>query len=167
MNKRTKALIAGGAAAAIIGVAGFAFADFVRSESATATNSAEQFNTLSVTADADDQALIPGEHSTVTLALTNPNAAKAKVVGIAPDPTTPVTVDPASLADPGDAEYCEDLIHLSPSGPGNAALPTLNGNGNASHVLNQAVTLDPAMDISCEGMSFTTKWVVQFQAVRS
>jgi hypothetical protein len=165
MNRnKLRALVATGAAAAVLGLAGFAFAAFTQHQAASATGSAEQFNAVTVTAAPISQALLPGEDSSVDLSLQNPNTVKAKVVSIS---AASVTVAPASLNVATDAGYCESMIHLNPNGSGNLGLLTLNGGGSATYTLNHAVTLDEAMDSRCEGMQFTTEWTVEFQAVRA
>ncbi len=163
MRKRIKVILAGTAAAGILAVSGFAFADFLRTSGASANNEAVKFETITVTAAADAQALLPGETSSVTLTINNPNAIKAKVVEIKPKDVDGVVVDPASLDNGDDADYCEGLITLTPSG----TLPTLNANGTASVVMNNAVKLEQEMDIRCEGMKVATNWEVKFQAVRA
>jgi hypothetical protein len=163
MRKRTKVILAGFAAAAVLGVSGFAFADFFRTTSAEASNEAVKFDSVTVSATADTQALLPGDSSSVTLAIGNPNTIKAKVIEIKPAAVNPVVVDPASIDVATDASYCEGLIDLLAS----SATPTINGGGSTVVIMNGAVTLDPAMDIRCEGMTFKTNWEVKFQAVRN
>jgi hypothetical protein len=166
-RNKLRAVVATGAAAAVLGIAGFAFAAFTQDQAANATGRAEQFDPITVSALPLSGAMLPGESSPVALTLTNPsgNSIKAKVVSISPEPT-PVTI--TVINNSADTAYCASMIVLKSNDANNVLpLPTINGNTDANYNLNSAVTFKEEMDSRCEGMEFKTNWVVQFQAVRA
>ncbi len=168
MRTKMKALIAGAAAVGIIGAGAVAYAAFGYSPVADAAGSAESFKAVTVTVPAGTKALLPGESDNVILKIENPNNgnAKAKVVAI-----TGVGVDvlqsSTSANTPEAKAYCESKIAQKVNDPSNVTpLPTLSG-GTSQYTLNNGVAFASDMDSTCEGITFTTKWKVEFQAVRS
>ncbi len=168
MLKRTKLAITGAVAAGAIAAAGIAYAAFGYSPVADAAGSAESFKAVTVTVPAGTKALLPGESDNVTLKIENPNNgnAKAKVVAIT-GAGVEVLQSSTSANTPEAKAYCEGKIVQKVNDPSNVTpLPTLSG-GTSQYTLNNGVAFANDMDITCEGITFVTKWKVEFQAVRA
>ncbi len=167
MLKRTKIAITGAVAAGTIAAAGIAYAAFGYSPVAEATGKADTFKPVTVTVDGATTTMLPGEKANVALKLTNPgdNTVKADVVSIT---GTGVEVLQSSLAGntPADKTYCESMVKQNVNPGAVNAIPLL-GAGTYDFTLVGGVEFLEAMDIRCQGMSYTTKWKVEFKAVRS
>ncbi len=163
---KLRAGIATAATAAVLGIGGFALAAFVQNSEAQATSKAATFAPVVVTGAIDGQNLLPGDSTKVTLTISNPtsNTVNAKVTSITAD-----GVDVAAASVGGSAETaadCATYVNQKTNDKLNIPFPTIEAGKSAVYVLNNGVTLNNAAPITCQGMSFTTKWKVTLEPVR-
>lgn len=162
IKSKTKPVLVIVAIGTLLGVTGFALAAFVQSTTTgPVAGSTESFSPVVVTG-AQTGTLLPGESAYVTLTLTNPNSnVKAKLMSVTPGEAVIDTV-----ADPANAAYCLGQIVLSTDGA-DPLFPTLAvSEANYPFKLTDAVTLKLDTDNRCQGMTFHTTWIAQFEAVR-
>ncbi len=162
ITKKAKPVLVIAAIGTLLGVGGFAIAAFVQDSTAEGVSgSAETFSPATVTG-AQTGTLLPGETAYVTLTLTNPNAnVKATLLSVT---AGDVVID--SVMNSADTVYCHDQIELSTAGA-NPNRPTLAvSEANFPYKLTDAVKLKDDTDIRCQGMTFHTTWITQFQAAR-
>lgn len=159
MRNRSKLIVGGIAAVVIMAVAGIAYAAFQYTPIASAAGQAETFNETTVTVTNPSAHLLPGEATGVNLALNNPAGnGTAKVISITPLPVDVVQGTTQSNT-PASKALCEGWVQLSTP----AAGQVIAGGSSANVTAN--IAFDPAMTIECEGMSYTAKWQVTFQAI--
>jgi hypothetical protein len=160
MRKRSKFLVGGVAIAAILAIAGIAYAAFQYTPIASAVGQGETFNPTTVSVTGPSAHLLPGETAGVTLVLNNPAGnANAKVTSITPLGVD-VVQDSTQGNSPEDKTYCEGQIELSAPAAGQVIV------GGASANVAANIKFKDTMDIRCEGIDYTAKWTVTFQAVR-
>ncbi|WP_194836790.1 hypothetical protein [Nocardia sp. XZ_19_369] len=157
--RHTVGTTAAGALFGIAGIAGFALAASVQSSAAGGGSSPAESHATVVGAHIG--VLLPGEKAYITLTLSNPNAnVQAKLLPIR---ANDVVID--TVADPADKPYCHDQIELSTVGA-DPHLPTLAKNEtNHPYRMIDAVILKADTDARCQGMTFHTTWIAQFENV--
>lgn len=74
-------------------------------------------------------------------------------------------VTPGSAAAADEVEFGSYVLPHA-SNPNNSPLPTLNQNSSSNYLLNDGVEFSNSAPMKCQGMQWTTKWTVSFQAVR-
>jgi hypothetical protein len=166
-----KAMIAGAAVIGAVAAAGVAYAAFARNNDVTATGTSEQFNSLTVASTwvggAQNAALLPGESGAVKLVIDAPasNTVNAQVVSITPKPITASDIqgDPA----PGDRNTCAGWLSTATFTPAAGTVVLAKNATGVQVTLSGAVTLSNDATEVCEGMTFSVKWTVRFQATRA
>jgi hypothetical protein len=163
-SKKRLAVIGSGVAAAAIAVGGVAFAAFNQSAEASAAGAGtESFAPLSATGtwmgrpDAvgrysdSGKLLLPGESGDVVLELTNPstNTVQGAVVSIVPA---------------GLQNDCSGNLQLASYKPGSELV--LDHGDKVKVTLKKAVSLKPEATSTCQGLRFTPKYTVIFEATR-
>jgi hypothetical protein len=160
VHKKRLAFVGSVAVTAVV-AAGAAWAAFGSGVEGTAAGAAESVQIVTVTGTQVKATLLPGEASPVKLQITNPNEnVRAQILGIAP----------AGVVVNGTATAAQNLAcaeHLfqdaTLSTPG--SFPTLNKDAHTTVSLPNGISLGNA-PLECNGMTYTTKWKVDFQAVR-
>ncbi len=164
MRKSIKALIAGSAAVAIIGLTGASWAWFTENSVAQANGGTggtiADLTVTSSTYDYQDDltALYPGDYASVVLTINNPNAVPMYIQDIASAGKS------ATGGTPTECAGANLVLAADPAFTTNVADNVIPANGSANVVLTNAVFLDgPGTPNTCQGMTFSTSWTVSFE----
>lgn len=157
MNRnKIRTLVAAGAAAAVLGIAGFAWAAFSQETSSSAVAAeAETFAPVVVAGTPADTTLWPGQSTTVTL--TVDNSANDVAVVVTRVDAIPLTDADITTTDPADRAWCRSKLILT--GIASTSVP-IASEGSAPVVLTNGIQLLGDADNRCQGMQFSTKWKV-------
>ncbi len=165
MKKKLKVILAGSAAVATIAVAGISYAAYARTSSAEATGTSEKFRAVTVVGEwGSTGGLLPGEAGDVRvkLGVSAENTVAAKVVKIFAQAITAADITGIPTAN---KEACAGKLSTVVYQP--AALAIAPSAQNVVLTLKEAVKFDESATVDCEGMSFKTKWTVEFGPERN
>jgi hypothetical protein len=171
MRRNIKIMIAAAAAVGTVAVAGISYAAFARSADGTASGGSEEFNNLTVAGQwvggTASPNLLPGEAGAVKLTIGAPgdNSVNAEVVSITPNPIT--AGDIGGDVTGGDKATCAAWLSAQTFTPAAGTVVLDKNATNVQVTLNSAVTFSVDATEVCEGMTFSTKWKVRFQATRA
>jgi hypothetical protein len=158
MNRnKLRALVATGAAAAILGVAGFAWAAFFEPSVATATDgAAAQMTPLLVESTQTDYegsqtAMWPNHPADVVIVVKNENEVPVTVTSI---------VNNSLFSTNGWSSTCGEHIDIDPTIDVEGGLPTIAAGQSATLRLIDVLVLDNEAANTCQGATFTSAWTV-------
>jgi hypothetical protein len=159
-NKKRFAVLGAVGVTALV-AAGAAWAAFGSGVEGSAAGAAETVEVVTVTGTQVKSPLLPSEHSAVKLSITNPNDnVRAQISGI-----TPAGVVVGGTGNAATDASCANHIFQDATLADGDVLPTLGKGGSRTVTLPTGISLGNA-PLACNGMTYTTKWKVDFTAIR-
>jgi hypothetical protein len=160
VHKKRLAIVGSVAVTAVV-AAGAAWAAFGSGVEGTASGSAESVQIVTVAGTQVKKTLLPGEASPVKLKITNPNEnVRAQILGVAP-----AGVVVAGTATAAQNTACAEHLFQDATLATPGTFPTLDKDAHTTVTLPNGISLGNA-PLECNGMTYTTTWKVDFQAVR-
>jgi hypothetical protein len=145
--------------------ASIAWAAFSYSPTAQANGNTATFQSVTMTAqwlDGDNGPLIPGDNGDVKLLVNVPGAnnVNAKIVSITGVPIAAADISGAATTDA--AANCATWLERKTFSPAGIVLQP--GASNLPLILDNAIKLSSDATNDCQGITFVTRWTVQFDA---